>query len=147
MQICTNGFNNLFGYTTKIIEKIHLVRRSLIFLLWLIIVTACSNERIMIVSYQMKDVKEIIPSYQLTIWLEKSDGTFAKTLFISEYLAYGGYLEYGICSSWTNKANWDNVTKEELDAVSDATPEPGDVRLELEFNLDELPDGEFQISI
>ncbi len=128
-------------------KKNLIVRLLLIFLIGAFIITACTRERNIIVSYQMKDVKEIIPSYQLTIWLEKPDGTFVTTLFVSEYLAYGGYLEYGVCPSWSKKAHWDTVTKEELDAVSGATPVPGEVKLEMKFNADKVPDGEYNLFI
>lgn len=127
--------------------KKNLFVKLLLILLGVFIITACTREREITVLYQMQDVKEIIPSYQLSIWIEKPDGTFVKTLFVSEYLAYGGYLEYGICPSWSKKAHWDKVTQEELDAVSGATPMPGDVKLEIKFNSDKVPDGEYQLFI
>lgn len=128
-------------------KKNLLMRRVLIFILGLFILASCSNKRTFTISYQMEDVKEYTPSYQLTIWLEKTDGTFVKTLFVSDYLAYGGYLEYGICPSWSKKAGWGMVTKEELDAVSGATPESGDVKMKLKFSSDEIPDGEYQLFV
>ncbi len=35
------------------------------------------------------------------LWLKKPDGTFAKTLFVSEYLSYGGYNHPEICPDWS----------------------------------------------
>ena len=128
-------------------RKIYFTRLILILTPVLFIFNSCTQERTFTISYQMEDVKEYIPSYQLSIWIEKPDGTFVKTLFVSDYLAYGGYLEYGICPSWSKKANWDKVTKEELDAVSGATPEPGNVKLEKKFTVDKIPDGEYILFI
>lgn len=123
------------------------VRLLLIFLTGVFVISACTRGRNITVSYQMKDVKENTPSYQLSVWLEKPDGTFVKTLFVSEYLAYGGYLEYGVCPSWSKKAHWNNVTQEEFDAVTGATPKPGDVKLKIELSPDRVPDGEYRLYI
>ena len=128
-------------------KKTIYTNQALIFLLGLFLITSCAHKRTIEISYQMEDVKEFTPSYQLSIWLEKTDGTFVKTLFVSDYLAYGGYLEYGICPSWSKKANWDKTTKEELDAVSGATPDPGDVNLVVECSIDQIPDGEYNLFI
>ncbi len=123
------------------------VRSLLIFLAGVFIISACSRGRNVTVSYQMKDVREKTPSYQLSVWLEKPDGTFVKTMFVSEYLAYGGYLEYGVCPLWSKKAHWDNVAQEEFDAVTGATPKPGNVKLKMRFSSDKVPEGEYQLFI
>ncbi len=128
-------------------KKTLFTKQALIFLFGLFLITSCSQKRTIKISYQMEDVKEYPPSYQLSIWLEKPDGTFVKTLFVSEYLAYGGYLEYGICPTWSKKAGWDKVEKEEFDAVSGATPDTGDVKLEKEYSIDQIPDGEYLLFI
>jgi hypothetical protein len=122
-------------------------RQVLILIIGLFIITSFTNEKTIKISYQMEDVKEYVPSYQLCIWLEKPDGTFVKSLFVSEWLAYGGYLDYGVCPSWTENASWDKVTKEEFDAVSGATPDVGNVKLELENSINNVPDGEYLLSI
>jgi len=57
------------------------------------------------VTFQLNQMENFVPSNQLVIWLERPDGSFVKTLFISEYLAYGGYNLPEICSDWTSKAN------------------------------------------
>ena len=128
-------------------KKINLIWQVLALIIGLFLITSCTHKKTIKISYQMEDVKEYIPSYQLSVWLEKPDGNFVKTLFVSEYLAYGGYLEYGICPSWSKNASWDKVTKEELDAVSGATPEPGDVKFKSEFSIDQIPDGEYLLFI
>lgn len=124
-------------------NKTIVIRQLLALVIGLFLITSCTHKKTIKISYQMEDLQEYVPSYQLSIWLEKPDGTFIKTLFVSEYLAYGGYLEYGICPSWSKKANWDKVTKEESDAVTGATPKVGNVDLELENSIDNVPDGEY----
>ncbi len=101
------------------------------------------HKRTIEISYRMKNVTQYKPSYQLAVWLEKPDSSFFKTLFVSDYLAYGGYLVAGICDTWSQKADWDKVSKEEFDAVSGATPKPGKVHLKLESRKDQIPDGEY----
>ncbi len=84
-----------------------------------------------------------VPSRQTVIWLEKPDGSFVKTLFVSEYMAYGGYLVPGICPEWVAVSDWKNVDQEEFDAVTGATPQEGNVKMEIKIPKDQLPDGEY----
>ena len=49
-----------------------------------------------------------------------------RSLFVSDWLAFGGYNHSYVCPSWNAKADWGNVSKEEFDAVTSATPEAGE---------------------
>ena len=97
------------------------------------------------ISYTLKQETRYVPSYQVALWLEKPDGQFVKTLFVSNYLAFGGFLVPDVCGTWSEKANWQNVSKEEFDAVSGETPRPGKVKLTLENSKNRIPDGEYRI--
>lgn len=104
-----------------------------------------TREWILNVSFQLNELEDYPRSDQLVIWLEKPDGTFVKTLFVSEYLSYGGYNHPEICPDWTTKTNWEEASQEEFDAVTSATPSIGLVNLELTCSNEEVPKGEYRI--
>ena len=83
------------------------------------------------ITYAFAGAEGIEPSYQIAIWLEKENGEFVKTLFISEYLAYGGFNDPTICPAWTTIAGWDKATEAEYDAVSKPTPPIGSHTLKI----------------
>ncbi|RPJ64037.1 MAG: DUF2271 domain-containing protein [Acidobacteria bacterium] len=86
----------------------------------------------LLISYAFSTAQDLEPSYQIAIWLEKEDGQFVRTLFISEYLAYGGFNDPTICPDWTKIAEWDKATEAEYDAVSKPTPPIGSNTLKLD---------------
>ena len=106
-----------------------------------------SREWILDVSFQLTEMEDYPRSDQLVIWLEKADGTFVKTLFVSEYLSYGGYNHPEICPDWSTKTNWEESSQEEFDAVTTATPSIGLVNLELMCTSEVVPKGEYIIFI
>ena len=79
---------------------------------------------------------DIEPSYQTAIWLEDIEGHYVKTLFLSEYLSYGGYNDSTICPAWNSQSDWDNAPMEAYDAVTRATPPLGEHLYQ--FGLDSL---------
>ena len=134
----------LFGINKMVylMKKRYVTWELLIVLLGMFLITSCSDKnRTINISFTMINVKSYNPSYQMVIWLEKPDGTFFKTLFVTDYLAMGGYLEYGVCPRWSKKANWNEVTKEEFDAVTGATPAPGNVKMKIK--TDDVPNGKY----
>ena len=114
-----------------------------------IIIPGCNQTRewILNVSFQMNELEDYPRSDQLVIWLEKLDGTFVKTLFVSEYLSYGGYNDSEICPGWTTKTDWEEASQEEFDAVTSATPSIGLVNMEFACSNEEVPKGEYHIFI
>ncbi len=84
------------------------------------------------ISYAFSTAQGLEPSYQIAIWLEKEDGQFVRSLFISEYLAYGGFNDPTICPEWTKIAGWDKATEAEYDAVSKPTPPIGSHTLKID---------------
>ena len=65
-------------------------------------------------------------SNQLAVWVEDQKGNYICTLFATRYTAKGGYLKRPLSlSEWTSKVNLKNATKEEVDAITGATPASG----------------------
>jgi hypothetical protein len=116
-----------------------------------VIISGCdaltSNNTIIDISFQMNEREDYPRSDQLVIWLEKPDGTFVKTLFISEYLSYGGYKEADICPDWSSNTNWEKVSQEEFDALTGATPSIGPVQMKIKLSKTHVPEGEYIIFI
>ena len=126
--------------------KKFIVNKITLLILALTLVSAGgTKERKLEISFLLSDIQSFAPSYQMAIWIEKADGSFVKTLFISEYLSYGGYNLPEICHEWSSKAKWEEATKEEFDAVTGATPGTGEVTLKLTCPGDLLPDGKYRI--
>ena len=106
-----------------------------------------TREWILDVSFQLAEREGYPRSDQLVVWLEKPDGTFVKTLFVSEYLSYGGYNHPEICPDWSTKTNWEKASQEEFDAVTAATPSLGLVNMALSCTSVVVPRGEYNIFI
>lgn len=114
-----------------------------------ILVPGCTQTRdwVLNVSFELNEREEYPRSDQLVIWLEKPDGAFVKSLYVSEYLSYGGYNDPDICPGWTTKANWEEASQEEFDAVTGATPAIGPVQMKVTLPADQLPKGAYNILI
>ena len=113
-----------------------------------VFLTACGGEKNKVeLSFHLNKIEAFTSSDQMVVWLEKPDSTFVKTLFICDYLAYGGFALTSICPDWSGRADWQNITKEKFDAVTAATPTHGDVKFEFEFQKENIPDGKYYIFI
>jgi hypothetical protein len=130
--------NKLSGTITKITFAVLLI---------LLTASGGTKNRKFDIVFHLSDIQSFVPSSQMAIWLEKEDSTFVKTLFLSEYLSYGGYNINEICHDWSSKTRWDDVSKEEFDAVTGATPGVGDVKLKLECQASLVPEGKYLIFI
>lgn len=106
-----------------------------------------SRERTVEVSFILNELEDYSRSDQLVIWIEKPDGTFVKTLFVSEYLSYGGYNDPDICPEWSLNTDWLSVSQEEFDAVTGATPSIGPVNMQFSITKEQLPKGEYIIFV
>ena len=98
-------------------------------------------------SFQLNDKEGFVPTNQLAIWIEKTDGNCFKTFFLCDYLAYGGFTDYTICPHWECRDQWVNSSVEVIDAVSQATPDIGDVILEFDLPVNDMPPGKYQYCI
>lgn len=128
-------------------------RTNLLFLIAItfilsVFITSCGEKKNTVeLSFQLNKIEAFTSSDQMVVWLEKTDKTFVKTLFICDYLAYGGYVLTSICPSWSGRENWKVVEKDEFDAVTGATPIQGAVKFEFEFEKKDIPNGEYNIFI
>ena len=109
--------------------------------------SAGSKNRTLHISFYVNKKEDIQPSYQLTIWLEKPDGAYVKTLFVCDYLSYGGFNDSTICPDWSGKANWSKVLKEEFDAVTGATPMIGNRNFAFNCSKEQIPAGKYKFLI
>ena len=101
------------------------------------------------ISFQFDDPKEnIVPSYQTAIWLtDCQDSTKLYTLFVAEYLSYGGYNDSTICPNWSGHVDWDNVSDKLFDAVTQATPSIGENIISIDLSPYQLKQGKYTICI
>jgi hypothetical protein len=101
----------------------------------------------LIIRFHVNQKENITPSYCMAIWLEKPDGTYVKTLFASDWLAYGGYTIKGVCPGWVTKSDWANNAAELPDAISGATPRIGAMEKHFEWKKKMLPSGSYMVRI
>jgi len=100
-----------------------------------------------IITYQLNQVEGLEPSYQTVIWLEDLNGKYINSFLVSEYLSYGGYNDSTICPDWSDLADWDNVSDENFDAVTTATPSVGKNQLKINCQKDSLFVGKYRYHI
>jgi hypothetical protein len=105
------------------------------------------SHRMLEISFVLATCRDIQPSYQTAIWLEKEDGTYFKSLLVSEYLSLGGYRRGGICSAWPGKDRWGEVSQDELDAVTAATPALGKHVLKFACPDQVVPNGKYRYTV
>jgi len=84
-----------------------------------------NTEKKVTVSYQWTRI-QTHGSNQIAVWIEDTKGKLICTLFATRYTATGGYIKRPVSlSEWTEKSDLKNATKQEVDAVSGATPSSG----------------------
>jgi len=99
------------------------------------------------VTFRLNTREGFIPSNQMAIWIQKPGGEFVRTLFVCDYLSYGGFAIPDICPEWVSKSNWKEQGREYVDAVSQATPDAGMVNLVFDFHADELKPGLYEYCV
>ena len=102
---------------------------SFLFILSLLMFGCNSNQKQENTILEIKVDYEKQPGHasnQYAAWIENEEGTLVKTLFVTSYTAEGGYKPRPACVPlWVKKANPENLTIEEVDAFSGATPQSG----------------------
>ncbi len=106
-----------------------------------------AKKKKLVFSFHVNNKKGVQPSYQMAIWLEKPDGTYFKTLYVSDYLSYGGFNHKEICPDWIEKSNWQKAPADEVDAVTGATFMFGDEQMTFQFSKNQIPPGKYQYFI
>ncbi len=123
--------------------KIRIIAIAALFLI------ACGKETpkkagLLAVSFRINEaVGDVQPSYQTVVWLETEEGGYVKTLFISEYLSYGGYNDSTICPAWIKQADWEHAPETEYDARTQATPSTGEHSLIFDLGNEDIPPGPY----
>ncbi|MEN8192134.1 MAG: DUF2271 domain-containing protein [Bacteroidota bacterium] len=88
------------------------------------------------IHYELKEFD--LPS---VVWLEDADNNYLKTLMVADWLSYDGHRDSLVCPNWSQEANWGNVSKEELDAVTMATPDINKHKIVLNIKKEKLEPG------
>lgn len=68
-----------------------------------------------------------IASNQFAVWVEDEGGKYIRTLFVTNYTARkdGWRTRQQSLMNWVKASDIKNLTKEQVDAMSEATPKPG----------------------
>ncbi|AGK97021.1 DUF2271 domain-containing protein [Clostridium pasteurianum] len=81
------------------------------------------------IKYNLNYIRKLA-SNQVAVWIEDSQGNYIKSLYASKYTADGGYKQRPeALTEWISKSGWKNATKNEIDTVSGATQNPGNINL------------------
>ncbi len=77
------------------------------------------------ISYDLHRIPTIA-SNQVAVWIETADGTFVKTLYVTGFTGRGGYERRPECLPlWRKAAGLDGPPTADVDAVTQATQQPG----------------------
>jgi hypothetical protein len=69
----------------------------------------------------------MVASNQYAFWIEDMDGNYVDTLYVTRYTAGEGHRRRPqSIRKWVSAANPGNMRSSEIDAISGATPKPGD---------------------
>ncbi len=100
------------------------------------------------IDFYLHYVYDPYPTYQTVIWLDDENGDFVQSLFVSDWLARGGYNSRYVCPTWNSKANWTDGDTEDIDAVTGATPDWG-VYSDYSFDVSDrgIAPGDYKLSI
>lgn len=105
------------------------------YLVLFVLISGCFSS---VFSMQKNPEKKVIITYtwsriqshgsnQIAIWIEDARGNHICTLFATHFTTSGGYIKRPLSlSEWTAKFNLKNASKEEVDAVTGATPKSGE---------------------
>lgn len=93
------------------------------------------------------DTEEFAPSYQTVVWLETAEGEYLRSLLVSEYISYGGFLVPEVCPRWNGVSNWEQNYEHEMDAVTAATPRVEKNVLRLDCGKEKLVPGFYRYHV
>ncbi|NCC00169.1 MAG: DUF2271 domain-containing protein [Clostridia bacterium] len=84
-------------------------------------------------------------SNQYAVWIEDTEGALVKTLYVTNFTANGGYTtREDSVPTWVAKAGPATMSADEIDAVSGATPQAGNVTYTwdgTDLDGNKVPDG------
>ncbi len=120
---------------------------AVIFLFTNAAITNKSGKKELVFSFHVNDKPGFHASFQMAIWLEKPDGSYVKTLYVSDYLSYGGFNHKEICPDWIAKSGWEQASGKEVDAVTGATFLTGDQSIGFACSKKQIPPGKYKYFI
>ena len=85
------------------------------------------------ISFSYNKVR-LIASSQYAAWIEDMDGNYINTLYVTRYTAKEGYQRRPkSIPKWVSAAQPADMSAAEIDAISGATPRPGEYRVYWDF--------------
>jgi hypothetical protein len=92
---------------------------------------------------------------QTVAWLEDADGKYVRSILVSDWTSGGGWAKKiklpdgkkvtASCPQWQVASSWPkNHTKQQIDAVTKATPETGSHKISVDCRKANLPAGTYQ---
>lgn len=90
-------------------------------------------------------------SNQFAVWIENSSGELVRTLYATEFTPEGGFEKRpDAIATWVEKAQVANMSDEEVDAISGATPKSGSLSYGWDLtdeNGELVPEGEYKFFV
>lgn len=90
----------------------------------------------------------LIASNQYAIWIEDLDGNYIDTLYVTRYTSQEGHRRRpNSIPQWVSAAKPGDMSASEIDAVSGATPKPGNYVIDWDFtdrNGNMVPDSQYR---
>jgi hypothetical protein len=81
------------------------------------------------ITYTLSHIPKIA-SNQIAVWIEDESGNYVRTLYATRFTASGGYKQRPeSIPLWIKTSDWENASKNEVDAVTGATQKPGVITL------------------
>lgn len=103
------------------------------------------------IRYRMDHIPKIA-SNQVAVWIESEAGAYVRTVFVTDFSArrQGFKIRPQALPTWVSSAGASGWSRRELDAVSGATPKPGEVVLVWDCRDErgvEVPDGVYRYRV
>jgi len=78
--------------------------------------------------------QRLIASSQYAFWIEDMSGRYIDTVYVTQWTAQGGYnTRPHSIPQWVSAANPSTMNQDKIDAISGATPRPGDYIVRWDF--------------
>ena len=96
-------------------------------------VTQAENGRRLEITFSTENLL-LVASNQYAFWIEDMDGNYVDTLYVTRYTAREGHRRRPqSLPQWVSSAKTGNMRSSEIDAISGATPKPGEYAVNWDF--------------
>ena len=90
-------------------------------------------------------------SNQFAVWIEDMDGNYINSLYATKWTADGGYKSRpDSIKTWIEQSRRDSMEKSEVDAISGATPQAGELSYSWDLtdsSRNAVPQGEYRFFV